>query len=460
MPPGAILTIADGRLRLGATDAADHERTPIDIFFSSLARRSRRIRGRGRSVRQRRRWRSWRQGDQGIWRRDHGAGERWVGARIRGNAGQRHRERPGRFRDPRRRDGGKTRRKSARSFERSFGRSLRLRNANPTTISARRRGAAKAICAILRVRTGHDFSGYKTRTFMRRVHRRMQIRQCEAIADYVELLREDPDEATLLFRDLLINVTSFFRDADAFDALEKPVIPRLFEGQGRVRLGAGLGAGLRHGRGSLFHRHPAARTYGQACASPPRVTIFATDIDEAALAIARAGRYPEALMDGRLARATATLFHRASPAAIVVAKEVRDLCVFSPHSMLRDPPFSRMDLDLLPQSADLFRRGSAEASDSDLSLRACSRGVSVSRHVRDRLAASPTYSRRSTRSIACSRPATPARRVRMPLFVMAGVRAFAIPAHGPARPRASPAPNCARSSRRASPNNLRRRMSS
>ena len=124
--------------------------------------------------------------------------------------------------------------------------------------------AREAICAILFSQTGHDFSGYKTRTFMRRVQRRMQARQCEAVENYVAYLRENPDEAGLLFRDLLINVTSFFRDKDAFAALEQTVIPRLFEEKGTVRLGAGVGAGLRHGRGSRFHRHPVARAHGQA----------------------------------------------------------------------------------------------------------------------------------------------------------------------------------------------------
>ena len=77
--------------------------------------------------------------------------------------------------------------------------------------------------------------------------------------------------------------------------------------------------------------------------APPRVTIFATDIDERALAVARAGRYPEALLEGVVAGA-ARRFFTSARRSFVVAKEMRDLCVFSPHSVLRDPPFSRMDL--------------------------------------------------------------------------------------------------------------------
>ena len=74
---------------------------------------------------------------------------------------------------------------------------------------------------------GHDFSGYKKRTFIRRVHRRMQINHCDSLRAYVEFLQRDHEESARLFRDLLINVTSFFRDAEAFDALEKIVVPRL-----------------------------------------------------------------------------------------------------------------------------------------------------------------------------------------------------------------------------------------
>ena len=87
------------------------------------------------------------------------------------------------------------------------------------------------IYALLRAQMGHDFSGYKTKTFLRRVQRRMQVTRAETIGLYVECLRQDPKEVSALFRDLLINVTNFFRDADAFEALKAQVIPKLFEGR-------------------------------------------------------------------------------------------------------------------------------------------------------------------------------------------------------------------------------------
>jgi two-component system CheB/CheR fusion protein len=92
-------------------------------------------------------------------------------------------------------------------------------------------GAREAICAELHGQSGHDFSGYKTKTFFHRVRRRMQLAQITSVEAYVERLRTDPGEAQSLFRDLLINVTNFFRDADAFKALGEIVVPRLFEGR-------------------------------------------------------------------------------------------------------------------------------------------------------------------------------------------------------------------------------------
>ena len=92
--------------------------------------------------------------------------------------------------------------------------------------------AQPEIYLLLRNQLGHDFSGYKTKTFNRRVQRRMQVTGLETVEGYVERLRQEPGEVAALFRDLLINVTNFFRDADAFEALARMVIPKLFEGRG------------------------------------------------------------------------------------------------------------------------------------------------------------------------------------------------------------------------------------
>lgn len=198
------------------------------------------------------------------------------------------------------------------------------------------------ICGVLRSRVGHDFSGYKPKTFLRRVHRRMQVHGLETHDAYIARLREDPSEATALFRDLLINVTAFFRDAESFEALEREVIPDLFEGRSAnetVRVwvpGCATGEEV-YSIAILMHEVASTRD------AAPRVQIFATDIDEHALTVARAGRYPAALLDG-VSEARRQRWFDHDGGTYVIAKDIRDMCVFSPHSVIRDPPFSRIDL--------------------------------------------------------------------------------------------------------------------
>ena len=150
--------------------------------------------------------------------------------------------------------------------------------------------------------------------------------------------------STLLFRDLLIGVTGFFRDPGAFAALAEQVIPPLFEGRGAGRHAAGLGARLRHRGGSLFPGDAAARAYGRAarpcraCRSSPPIST------RRRCSVARAGRYPAALLDGIIPAERLARFFTREGARYMVTKELRDLCVFSAHSLIRDPPFSRIDL--------------------------------------------------------------------------------------------------------------------
>lgn len=197
------------------------------------------------------------------------------------------------------------------------------------------------ICSLLRAQVGHDFSGYKRPTFMRRVHRRMQFLDLDA-AGYVQRLGADQDEVTLLFHDLLIGVTAFFRDTETFETIRKDIVPQLFAGKGAdssVRVwvpGCATGEEA-YSLAILLREHMATLS------AVPRVQIFATDLDEAAIALARAGRYPSALVKGvtdeRLAR-----FFTATNGSYVVTKDIRELCTFSVHSVIRDPPFSHIDL--------------------------------------------------------------------------------------------------------------------
>ncbi len=200
----------------------------------------------------------------------------------------------------------------------------------------------KDLYVLLRDRVGHDFSGYKESTFLRRMERRMHVRHVAGPAAYLALVRAEPEELDLLFRDLLIGVTTFFRDMASFDELVALVVPRLFDGKGQgdtIRVwvpGCATGEEA-YSIAILLSEHVARET--------PRVRlqVFATDVDENALAIARAGRYPAKLLEGMSPERLERFFVREGK-SYAIGKEIREICLFSCHSIIRDPPFSRIDL--------------------------------------------------------------------------------------------------------------------
>jgi two-component system CheB/CheR fusion protein len=201
-----------------------------------------------------------------------------------------------------------------------------------------------AICAVLNKQLGHDFSGYKDKTFLRRVQRRMQVLSIGKLDNYLSRLESDRAEVVALFQDLLIGVTSFFRDAETFDALKSLVIPKLFAGKdatSTVRVWvAGCATGEEAYSLAILLRERADDMDGIS----PRIQVFATDIDESAIATARAGRYVPTLLDGLSPERRARFFVEGADGSFTVAKAVRDICTFSAHSLTRDPPFSRMDM--------------------------------------------------------------------------------------------------------------------
>ncbi|MGV7216298.1 CheR family methyltransferase [Bradyrhizobium sp. UFLA05-112] len=198
------------------------------------------------------------------------------------------------------------------------------------------------IADILRNKTGNDFHGYKQNTFLRRVQRRMQVVQIDEIPGYVDFLRNDKDEAQHLFNDLLIGVTEFFRDKREFEVLETQIIPKMFEGKGagqQVRiwvLGCATGEEA-YSIGILLREHMARLD------SAPQVQIFATDIDGRALATARVGRYRTSIEADMKNERLARWFVREGDTYCVV-KELREMCIFSQHNVIKDAPFSKLDL--------------------------------------------------------------------------------------------------------------------
>lgn len=198
------------------------------------------------------------------------------------------------------------------------------------------------ICEHLRRKTGHDFSGYKKATVVRRLQRRMQVLQVPTVAAYVERLRRDPREIEQLFRDLLIGVTHFFRDQEAFDALSNEVIPRLVRRAapvGPLRIWTpGCASGEEAYSVAILVKEEMARQELQL-----RVQIFAGDIDDEALEFARDGRYPQGIAQ-HIAPERLNRFFVRDNHTYQVVKSVREMCIFSTHSLIKDPPFSRLDL--------------------------------------------------------------------------------------------------------------------
>ena len=198
------------------------------------------------------------------------------------------------------------------------------------------------VCATLRTQIGHDFSDHKDKTFLRRVNRRMQVLNLTAPAEYVALLRNDHTEVLQLFSDLLPRETGFFWDENVSDVIERVVIPRLFEGRQADRSVRVWVPGCASGE-EAYSLAILLREHMDGLRDPPRVQVFATDVDEPAIDTARLGRYPTVLLDGLSDARRSRFFKRSNP-GYVIAKEIRDLCTFSSHSLVRDPPFSRMDL--------------------------------------------------------------------------------------------------------------------
>ncbi|RZA27262.1 MAG: PAS domain S-box protein [Proteobacteria bacterium] len=202
--------------------------------------------------------------------------------------------------------------------------------------------ALVSICDFLYRSTGHDFKHYKTNTLVRRIQRRMQILQIVEVGDYVERLQTQADEGDALFKELLINVTAFFRDPLAFDelrtlVLEKSLAKHPVHQKYRIWI-AGCSTGE-----EAYTLAIIAREILSELKHPPEVQIIATDIDEVALNAARRGSYAATIADDVSADRLKRFFVRKG-GRYVVTKELRDMCLFSSHNIINDPPFSQIDL--------------------------------------------------------------------------------------------------------------------
>ena len=200
----------------------------------------------------------------------------------------------------------------------------------------------RRVLAHLRVRTGHDFTKYKRSTVLRRIARRMQVTRSSDLTGYYDYLRDNTDEAQALLADLLISVTTFFRDKEAWESLKKLALPHLFENRDPADPVRAWICGCATGEEAYSVAMLLLEEIGRHEVRPP-IQIFASDLDARALSAAREGRYPAEIEadvnEDRLRR-----FFTREGDMYRVRQELRDIVLFAHHDLLKDPPFSRVDL--------------------------------------------------------------------------------------------------------------------
>jgi len=206
----------------------------------------------------------------------------------------------------------------------------------------RDRQSINQIQALLRTRTGHDFRGYRRPTLLRRIERRMGIVGASTLSGYAQVLRDQSNEASSLANDLLINVTGFFRDPEAWEAFRESVVAPLIEsrsvGDNLRAWVAACSSGEESYSLAMLISEEMQRTQ-----KPLDVKIFATDAADKSLALARAGIYPAGI-EGNISQQRLERFFEKDEHTYRIRKEIRDMVVFAPQNLLRDPPFSRVDI--------------------------------------------------------------------------------------------------------------------
>jgi two-component system CheB/CheR fusion protein len=200
----------------------------------------------------------------------------------------------------------------------------------------------KRILMLLRSATGHDFSQYKKSTIGRRIERRMAQHNIEDTEIYARYLKEHPAEVQRLFKELLINVTSFFRDPEAFVRLKEDVLPQLLAGKPDDYVFRVWVAGCATGE-EAYSIAMLLREYMDETRQEFKIQFYSTDLDDDAIAVARAGTYPPNIAQDvhpeRLRR-----FFIKEDTGYRVKKEIREMVVFAIQNVIKDPPFTRLDL--------------------------------------------------------------------------------------------------------------------
>jgi len=202
------------------------------------------------------------------------------------------------------------------------------------------------ILQILQQQTKHDFSHYKLSTLQRRIERRMIIHHQTELTDYIELLQQNPQEAELLFKELLIGVTGFFRDAPVWQQLTAKVLPELLQNRQHRQLRAWV-VGCSTGEEAYTLAMCLLEATAEIAQPPDQEAlcwqIFATDLSVDAIATARRGFYPLAIAE-QVSEARLSRFFQRQQQGYQINPEVRDMVLFAQHNVLQAPPFTRLDL--------------------------------------------------------------------------------------------------------------------
>jgi two-component system, chemotaxis family, CheB/CheR fusion protein len=200
-----------------------------------------------------------------------------------------------------------------------------------------------AILRLLRSRLGHDFSSYKSSTIRRRIQRRMSVHGIADAAGYLKFLHDNRQEAQMLFSELLISVTSFFRDPEAFAALGEKFLPELIKARSESQEFRVWVAGCASGE-EAYSIAIILDELRQRLNRSFDIRIFGTDLDDQAIQRARQGVYPASIAADVTPARLQRYFTRDGEDAFQVRKEIRDMLVFAPHNLLSDPPFVRLEL--------------------------------------------------------------------------------------------------------------------
>ncbi|WP_313952649.1 chemotaxis protein CheB [Accumulibacter sp.] len=214
--------------------------------------------------------------------------------------------------------------------------------ADATTTPAATADDTSAVLALLLAATGHDFSLYKKGTIGRRIARRMVQHQLTGMDAYVSYIREHPAESQALFKDLLVNVTSFFRDPEAFEVLGQEIIPNLLAGKPADYVLRVWVAGCATGE-ETYSIAMLIRESMEQAPKALKVQIYSTDLDEEAITVARAGFYPLNVTADLTAERLQRFFQK-EDGGYRIKKEVREMIVFAAQNVIKDPPFTRLDL--------------------------------------------------------------------------------------------------------------------